>query len=99
LDYLPYDKRAALGIFSVDERTEQVNNGYETIEAPAAVTELPVIQTPKSESREAQSSMEVLEAMTGIKADAPLCMTCGVKMRMSGSCYVCEGCGNTSGCS
>ena len=99
LDYLPYDKRAALGIFSVDERTEQVNNGYETIEAPAAATELPVIQTPKSESREAQSSMEVLEAMTGIKADAPLCMTCGVKMRMSGSCYVCEGCGNTSGCS
>jgi ribonucleoside-diphosphate reductase alpha chain len=97
LDYLPYDKRAALGIFSVDERTEQVNNGYETIEAP--INELPVIQTPQTQTREAQSSMEVLEAMTGIKADAPLCMTCGVKMRMSGSCYVCEGCGNTSGCS
>jgi ribonucleoside-diphosphate reductase alpha chain len=26
-------------------------------------------------------------------------MTCGVKMRMAGSCFVCEGCGNTSGCS
>jgi ribonucleoside-diphosphate reductase alpha chain len=26
-------------------------------------------------------------------------MTCGVKMRMSGACFVCEGCGNTSGCS
>jgi ribonucleoside-diphosphate reductase alpha chain len=31
--------------------------------------------------------------------DAPLCMTCGVKMRPAGSCYVCESCGNTSGCS
>ena len=32
-------------------------------------------------------------------ADAPLCMTCGTKMRPAGSCYVCEGCGRTSGCS
>jgi ribonucleoside-diphosphate reductase alpha chain len=43
--------------------------------------------------------MEVLESLTGLKSDAPLCMTCGVKMRMAGSCFVCEGCGNTSGCS
>ena len=35
----------------------------------------------------------------GIKADAPMCMTCGTKMRPAGSCYVCEGCGSTSGCS
>jgi len=45
------------------------------------------------------SSTELLEAISGIKSDAPLCMTCGVKMRASGACYVCEGCGNTSGCS
>ncbi|MGH3730639.1 MAG: vitamin B12-dependent ribonucleotide reductase [Micromonosporaceae bacterium] len=32
-------------------------------------------------------------------ADAPLCFTCGTKMRPAGSCYVCEGCGSTSGCS
>ncbi len=31
--------------------------------------------------------------------DSPLCMTCGTKMRPAGSCYVCEGCGSTSGCS
>ena len=29
----------------------------------------------------------------------PLCLTCGTKMRRSGSCYICEGCGSTSGCS
>ena len=45
------------------------------------------------------SSMEVLEVQQGRTADAPLCLTCGTKMRPAGSCYVCEGCGATSGCS
>ena len=45
------------------------------------------------------SSTELLEAMMGRSADAPMCMTCGVKMRAAGACYVCEGCGSTSGCS
>jgi ribonucleoside-diphosphate reductase alpha chain len=45
------------------------------------------------------SSMEVLEMQQGRTADAPLCLTCGTKMRPAGSCYVCEGCGATSGCS
>ena len=48
---------------------------------------------------EPHSSMEVLEAQQGRTADAPLCLTCGTKMRPAGSCYVCEGCGATSGCS
>jgi ribonucleoside-diphosphate reductase alpha chain len=41
----------------------------------------------------------VLEAQQGRTADAPLCLICGTKMRPAGSCYVCEGCGATSGCS
>jgi ribonucleoside-diphosphate reductase alpha chain len=45
------------------------------------------------------SSTEVLESRQGRTADAPLCLTCGTKMRPAGSCYVCEGCGSTSGCS
>jgi ribonucleoside-diphosphate reductase alpha chain len=45
------------------------------------------------------SSTELLEAVIGKAADAPLCFTCGTKMRPAGSCYVCEGCGSTSGCS
>jgi ribonucleoside-diphosphate reductase alpha chain len=45
------------------------------------------------------SSAELLEAITGHASDAPLCMSCGTKMRPAGSCYVCEGCGSTSGCS
>jgi ribonucleoside-diphosphate reductase alpha chain len=45
------------------------------------------------------SSTELLESITGSSADAPLCMNCGTKMRPAGSCFVCEGCGSTSGCS
>ena len=45
------------------------------------------------------SSAELMERITGTASDAPMCMTCGVKMRPAGSCYVCEGCGSTSGCS
>jgi ribonucleoside-diphosphate reductase alpha chain len=45
------------------------------------------------------SSAELLENFQGKAADAPMCMTCGTKMRPAGSCYVCEGCGSTSGCS
>ena len=45
------------------------------------------------------SSAELMERFQGKSADAPICLTCGTKMRPSGSCYVCEGCGSTSGCS
>ena len=45
------------------------------------------------------TSAELLEAITGTAVDSPLCFTCGTKMRPAGSCYVCEGCGSTSGCS
>ena len=47
----------------------------------------------------AHSPVELLESHQGRTADAPLCLTCGTKMRPAGSCYVCEGCGSTSGCS
>ena len=45
------------------------------------------------------ASGELIESHQGRMADAPLCMTCGTKMRPAGTCYVCEGCGSTSGCS
>ncbi|SES48610.1 vitamin B12-dependent ribonucleotide reductase [Actinokineospora terrae] len=103
LDHLPYDKRAQLGVFTADERSAQVAADYSgpsdvdlegmrsSVESsPRAAVEAPV---------EAHSSTELLELHLGKAADAPLCMTCGTKMRPAGSCYVCEGCGSTSGCS
>jgi ribonucleoside-diphosphate reductase alpha chain len=64
----------------------------------APVKEKVTPEGPKS-VKEAHSSAELLELVTGTATDAPLCMTCGTKMRPAGSCYVCEGCGSTSGCS
>ncbi|WP_214406538.1 vitamin B12-dependent ribonucleotide reductase [Pseudonocardia lacus] len=104
LDHLPYDKRAQLGIFSADERTAQVAENYGDVDMEALQTS--VAATPASSSKavtpappEVGSSTELLELHLGKAADAPLCMTCGTKMRPAGSCYVCEGCGSTSGCS
>ncbi|MGA0208487.1 MAG: vitamin B12-dependent ribonucleotide reductase [Candidatus Nanopelagicales bacterium] len=104
LDYLPYDKREALGTFSADERAATVASSYETpqISAPAADVVVEEVQSeavPTPKVSAAHSSAELLEEITGTASDAPLCMTCGIKMRPAGSCYVCEGCGSTSGCS
>ena len=70
-------------------------------EVPAAETEDDdVIEaTARPVPAQAHTSTELLELMQGTTTDAPLCVTCGTKMRPAGSCYVCEGCGSTSGCS
>jgi ribonucleoside-diphosphate reductase alpha chain len=68
--------------------------------APApASTPAPAEKKPKPQDVKVGSSTELLELHLGKAADAPLCMTCGTKMRPAGSCYLCEGCGSTSGCS
>jgi ribonucleoside-diphosphate reductase alpha chain len=116
LDYLPYEKRAQLGIFSADERTAQVAESYggedsaevdldalrTTVDASTASPASTSTSTSVSAAPapvEVGSSTELIELRQGKLADAPLCLTCGTKMRPAGSCYVCEGCGSTSGCS
>ncbi len=104
LDYLPYEKRAQLGIFSAEERSAQVADTYE-VDVEGLRTGVDVEQAPHAVGGmapapvEVGSSTELLELRLGKAADAPLCMTCGTKMRPAGSCYLCEGCGSTSGCS
>jgi|HubBroStandDraft_5_1064220.scaffolds.fasta_scaffold00634_5 ribonucleoside-diphosphate reductase alpha chain len=72
--------------------------------APASQTRAPAAPTASApvapvSTAAPHSSTELIEAQQGRTADAPLCLTCGTKMRPAGSCYVCEGCGSTSGCS
>jgi ribonucleoside-diphosphate reductase alpha chain len=64
-------------------------------ESVDTATEDAVVPAPK----QAHNSTELLEIQLGLNADAPLCFSCGTKMRRAGSCYLCEGCGSTSGCS
>jgi ribonucleoside-diphosphate reductase alpha chain len=126
LDYLPYDRRAELGIFTAEERAASVAGSYagtddssEEVEAeveamrssapvenprpaaPSPAADSSTVDVPgvKPAPPTVGSSAELLELQQGTSADAPLCFTCGTKMRPAGSCYVCEGCGSTSGCS
>ncbi|MGW4806874.1 vitamin B12-dependent ribonucleotide reductase [Kitasatospora sp. NPDC004272] len=114
LDFLPFETRSALGIHSVEERTRHLETGsYEPAEddvdieslaqsAPLAPEKphvaLPLVEPPKA-APAAHNSTELAEIRLGLNADAPLCFSCGTKMRRAGSCYLCEGCGSTSGCS
>ncbi|MPM49770.1 Vitamin B12-dependent ribonucleotide reductase [bioreactor metagenome] len=148
LDYLSFDERAELGIYTAAERARYLDTGSYLDESESA-EDLPtatssttptlmvapltlgsggsstaVSPTTASASgrpattggstsamresvqvgerpapHDARTSAELMEELTGTSVDAPLCLTCGTKMRPSGSCYVCEGCGSTSGCS
>lgn len=120
LDYLSFEERSMLGIYSAEERQRHLETGsYEPIEETGSAEELvihPVESLQEQQAKEksadavveakaepapgdAHTSAELLEKITGTAVDSPLCMTCGTKMRPAGSCYVCEGCGSTSGCS
>ncbi|GAB3322884.1 vitamin B12-dependent ribonucleotide reductase [Geodermatophilus aquaeductus] len=83
-------------VVEAEEVDVEALRGSVPTETPAQEKVTP--EGPKS-IKEAHSSAELLELVTGTATDAPLCMTCGTKMRPAGSCYVCEGCGSTSGCS
>jgi adenosylcobalamin-dependent ribonucleoside-diphosphate reductase len=117
LDYMSFEERSALGIYTAEERTRQLETG--SYEASADETDLEalaqgvptderpvkkpdevvVAEAAKPVPVEVHSSAELMESLLGTAADAPMCFTCGTKMRPAGSCYVCEGCGSTSGCS
>jgi len=149
LDYLSFEDRSMLGIYSAEERQRHLETGsYEPLEETGGAEELIAVElvddvapqaadgdpqvveqrakradrrdhddrtdeletkdTHGAEAREvpakagvgeAHTSAELFEQLTGTAVDSPLCMTCGTKMRPAGSCFVCEGCGSTSGCS
>ncbi len=120
LDYLSFDERSELGIYTAAERARYVETGsYLSEEDEAELIESESLKNDAVDNMrfdeagpnqpsliaaspvvgQAHTSAELMERITGHAVDAPLCLTCGTKMRPSGSCYVCEGCGSTSGCS
>jgi ribonucleoside-diphosphate reductase alpha chain len=119
LDYLSFDDRAELGIYTATERARQVETGSYQAEEDEEEIESESLKSDAADNLDtdvshqlhepvaaakpapatAHTTSELFERLTGTSVDAPLCLTCGTKMRPSGSCYVCEGCGSTSGCS
>jgi ribonucleoside-diphosphate reductase alpha chain len=105
-DPLELAQSAALESISSSERSVASPHAHaaaapsspRTAPAPGAV-QAGSAQPGSSSNAAPHSTAELIEAQQGRTADAPLCLTCGTKMRPAGSCYVCEGCGSTSGCS
>src|SRR5690606_2287500 len=87
LDFLPYEKRAELGVFTAEERAAQVR--AEANEEEVDLTALATAPVPARQSvplpeaakpataapEQAGSSTELVEAVVGKSADAPLCLT------------------------
>jgi ribonucleoside-diphosphate reductase alpha chain len=114
LEYLTFDARAELSIFSVNERLQPTLPGVEesAIETRSGSD---IAIDPKSipSAGDLANSMQLGLAPTapnndntnpgGVAkarhSDAPMCMQCGVQMQRAGSCHACPGCGTTSGCS
>ena len=104
-----YEAAEELDAGSVEGTVETPDAGSVAAELETLAQSAPVTEAPAAEAEPeapgvaaastAHSSTELLEAMQGTASDAPLCLTCGTKMRPAGSCFVCEGCGATSGCS
>jgi ribonucleoside-diphosphate reductase alpha chain len=111
LEYLSYDERAELGIFSVDERLQPTLPGVEeSITETSQGSEIPA--DPKSvqsvdelvaqmEAGTVPATPEDNTPARGVvrTSDSPMCMQCGVQMIRAGSCHACPSCGSTSGCS
>ncbi len=101
VDYLTTDERTALNIFTVDERTQPTLPGVfeaTTTSSPG----LDLIPEPRRVEPTPELSLDLGGPSGGLglsKTDAPLCMDCGTIMVRAGSCYACQSCGSTSGCS
>jgi len=63
----------------------------QSVPAPKAVDPSAAARAAALRSREAQ--------MASMMGDAPLCDVCGAITRRNGTCYVCDSCGRSMGCS
>jgi ribonucleoside-diphosphate reductase alpha chain len=115
LEYLTYDERVELGIFSRDERLQPTLPGVdETIVETSSGNEM--AQDPKTIPSAGELAAQMSAGLAPLApstdhspaqgiprvithSDAPMCMQCGVQMQRAGSCHACPSCGSTSGCS
>jgi ribonucleoside-diphosphate reductase alpha chain len=112
LEYMTYDERAELGIFSRDERIQptlpgveesviETTNGTEIATDPKSAPSVSELVTQIEMGIAPTAPLSDLSNPNGIArhSDAPMCMMCGVQMQRAGSCHACPSCGSTSGCS
>lgn len=103
LDYLSFDDRLELGLASFDEMPDEQQTMFLTDDQSTVGQQ--VQELHPEPVAEAIFLSEVVSAqkpsVKESKADstAPMCYNCGNQTRRAGTCYVCESCGSTTGCS
>lgn len=115
LSYLTFDDRLELGLASIDEmpeeqsslldeaETKKNNDTFEEAELNSnKITKNMNIKTQLTQKTSAATPPENAEKANNshyIDSMAPLCYNCGNQTQRAGSCYVCNACGSTTGCS
>jgi ribonucleoside-diphosphate reductase alpha chain len=96
IEYLPAETRHGMNIYTMQERTAQLDANY-----PAAGGASIDDAEPKADA-EGQTVLPVEPVERSVDdnySNAPMCYQCGVSMVRAGSCHCCPQCGTTSGCS
>jgi ribonucleoside-diphosphate reductase alpha chain len=103
VEYLPYDKREAMGVLTVNERSQPTLPGVDEATTPIAPSlDLPADDRPPADAMRAHpagQSSRAFEPPHSRQRELVLCHVCGDMMQRAGSCYACPSCGSTSGCS
>lgn len=89
LDYV--FKRLAMEYMAVSERA--------ALGILAVSERLQPVPQPATDQPEAQEELPEGWGRLETASDAPFCYVCGLVMQRAGVCFVCIGCGTTSGCS
>lgn len=99
VEYIPYDRRADMGILTVGERIQPTLPGVEEEAAnPPTVNDLPLADRAPSAALDAPAP-PAPPARPSREREMVICNVCGDIMQRAGSCYACPSCGATSGCS
>ncbi len=111
MEYMTYDERAELSIFSVSERMQptlpgleeavvETSSGSEMVADPKSLPSAGDLADQLSAGIATPVPLDNTPAAGVIRqSDAPMCMQCGVTMVRAGACHACPSCGSTSGCS
>ncbi len=101
-DYLSFDDRLELGLASFDDlEAETQTQQISLLETATAAQEAPKVEAPKAEAKPKVVATKATSPKSYVISEttAPMCTVCGNQTQRAGSCYVCQGCGSTSGCS
>ena len=96
MDYLSFDDRLELGLASLDDMLA------DQVTLPVDVAASTVMVAPERvmvQENVVPAVEQKKESPKVVDSSAPLCFSCGNQTQRSGSCYVCQVCGSTSGCS